>query len=323
MYHLGQALSTSDKVLPIQGQRGSVTHQNEHGERKGGNTMTPARKRLLIVILLVALAGVTTAILWPIVREPPRSTIPKPTELPQYYVLSATNGILKQYLVVEGERIKQDASLALVCDADYEQRVRNARAAVAHARLALEEARLEAITPDRTTAAGGSRIAARDRSQAKRDEQAIRNHEQAVRQLDIAVASAQAKLAEHRSQPFGSQEDARAIAATEADLARLQGKRDVADIELKRVRERAETRMGEAGGAAAIPIESTAVNRRINAAAEALKHKQEALSAVVEDAAAFTSTIPAPFGGQIIRLLHPKGSFIREGQPLVVIMQQP
>ena len=80
--------------------------------------------------------------------------------------------------------------------------------------------------------------------------------------------------------------------------------------------------MGEAGSAAAIPVESTAVNRRINAAAEELKHKQEALSAVVEDAASFTSTIPAPFGGQVIRLLHPRGSFIREGQPLVVIVRR-
>ncbi len=273
--------------------------------------------------ILFALAAVTTAVIWPIVREPPPSVRPPPAELPQYYVLSPTNGILKRYLVTEGEHVTKHASLALMGSADHEQRVRDARTAVARARLALEEARLEATVEDRSEKAGGGNAAAGDRSQAKRDQQAIRDQEQHVRELSIAVTTAQAKLVAVRSQPFGREGNATAIDAAEADLTRLQSKLDVANIELKQRRRRAVTRMTRDSDAAAVPHESTAVDRRISGAAAAMQHEQNKLIAIEEEGAQFTSTIPAPFGGQVIRILRPKGSFIREGQPIVVLMRQP
>ena len=283
----------------------------------------PKRQRRLIAAAVIILVAGATAIIWPIVREPPRRTLREPVDLPQYYVLSPTNGVLKQYFVTEGERVANSAPLAHVGNADHEQHVRKARAAVAQARLTLEEARLEARTLERTAIAASGNVAALDRSQAKRDKQAIRDQEQHVRQLEIAVTTAQAKLVKLQSQPFGRQGETGAIDAAAAEVTRLQSKFDVATIELKQRRERAAGRLGGTGVAATAPLETTESGRRVAAAAETMQRKQAELDAIVEAGMKLTATVQAPFDGQIIRLLHPEGSFVREGQPVVVLMQQP
>jgi len=291
---------------------------NETGKVPGAK-----RRRQLIVAGMVILVAGVTGVIWPKVNEPSRQTLTPPVDLPQYYVLSPTNGVLKQYLVVEGEMVAKSAPLAQVGDADHERRVRDARAAVAKARLAVEEARLEALTHERTAEIAGGNLAALDRSKAKQDQRAIRDQEQLVHQLGIAVTTAQAKLVKLRSQPFGANGDAGAIDAAAAEVTRLQSKLDVATIELKQRRERASARMGEASGAATAPAETTATSRRIGSASEALQRKQAELDAILAEGMELASTVQAPFDGQIIRRLHPEGSFVREGQPLIVLMRQP
>ena len=282
-----------------------------------------SRRRRLIVAGLIIVAIAIAVIVRPRLTEPSRKTLTPPVNLPQYYVLSPTNGVLKQYLVVEGERVAKSASLAQVGGADHEQKIREARAAVAHARLAVEEARLEVLTHERIASIADGSVAALDRSQAKRDKQAARDQEQHVRQLDIAVSTAQAKLVKLKSQPFGREGNADSIDAAAAEVTRLQSKLDMATIELKQRRERAATRLGEANGAATVPPETTATSRRIGSAAEALQRKQAELDAIIAEGVAETSTIQAPFNGQIIRRLRPEGSFLREGQPVIVLMRQP
>ena len=272
---------------------------------------------------LVILAAVTTAIIWPIVREPDHRALKEPADLPQYYVLSPTNGVLKQYLVTQGEMVTKSAPLVQVGNADHERRIRDARAAVAHARLAVEEARLEAVAHERSAIAGGGSLAALNNSQAKQDQQAIRDQEQHVRQLGIAVDTAQAKLVKLKSQPFGSEINTRAIGAATDEVTSLQSKLDVATIELKQRRERAAARMGEKSRAAAASLDNTGAGRRIDAATSVMQQKQADLDAIVEAGMPLTSTIQAPFDGLIISLLHHEGAFVREGQPVVVMMQKP
>jgi len=291
-------------------------------DNETGRTPAVKRRRLIAAGMVVLIAGVT-AVIWPKVNAPSRQTLTPPVDLPQYYVLSPTNGVLKQYLVVEGEMVAESAHLAQVGDADYEQHVRDARAAVAKARLAVEEARLEALAHERTAEVASGNLAALDRSKAKQDEQAIREQERHVRQLGIAVTTAQAKLVKLRAQPFGLDGDAGAIDAAAAEVTRLQSKLDVATIELKQRRERAATRMGETSGAATAPPETTATSRRVGSATEALQHKQAELDAILAESMHLVATVQAPFDGQIIRRIHPEGSFVREGQPLIVLMRQP
>jgi multidrug resistance efflux pump len=298
-------------------------HATMKENRDTTDSAIPKRQRRLIAAALIILIGGATAIIWPIVHEPPRRTLTDPASLPQYYVLSPTNGVLKQYLVTEGEMVAKSAPLAQVGNADHEQHVRNARAAVAQARLTLEEARLEARTLEQTAVAASGNMAALDRSQARRDKQAILDQEQHVRQLEIAVTTAQAKLVKLRSQPFGREGDTVAIDSAAADVTRLQSKLDVATTELKQRREQAAGRLGGTSAAAAAPAKTTETGRRVDAAAETMQRKQAELDAIIEAGMKLTSTVQAPFDGLIIRLLHPEGSFVREGQPVAVMMQEP
>ncbi len=255
-------------------------------------------------------------------RNPNSKESNSPQDLPQYYVLAPTNGILRHYLVKEGEHVDAHASIALISESAYEQRVRNARQAVAQARLIFEEARLESISSSRHNRSRAN-TGTEERMRAERDKQAIQGLEREIHELGIAVITAQAKLGSLEHQPFGNSAAPNIIKASETDLQNLQDKLEMATVRLEELRERMKERSVSTKGATTVPPVFNEADRQIGSAREHLQQEEAVLEAILKEAPKFTTIIASPFHGQVLQLLLPEGGFIRPGQPAITLTQLP
>lgn len=243
-------------------------------------------------------------------------------ELTQYSLLSPTNAIIKNYLVNEGELISKSSAAVLLIDPVFEQRIQQALTRVSNARLELEEKRVQSITLAKNVSPSERRIALQTRIQKKRDQVAIQNQKDHIQELSVALASFQAKLVELNSQPFGVNGNSEAIDATKVDITKFQEKLDMANVEIKHLQNKANSQMVQTGAILQDRDKTTVINRSIEIAKQKLKYEEAQLKDLQKQEPQFSTLVPAPFAGLIVENIYSKGTFVRKGQPILIMMQQ-
>jgi multidrug resistance efflux pump len=238
----------------------------------------------------------------------------------QHFVPSPADGVLAQLLVEEGDTVPRFAPLILLASPDHERRVRAARTEVADARMALKETQMSAMGGNRSAPTSASSLALQEHAEKKRDEAEIRARAGRVRELTIAVTSLQARRVDLKTKPFAGDDYSAETRVLDAELVRLQSTLDMATAELDRQRRTTSTRLSQTSVAARNPQNTRANSRAIQSARETLARRQAELDAALGDEFQFTIAIQAPFSGQIIRFLHNKGTYVREGEPLVILI---
>ncbi|MBT3192412.1 MAG: hypothetical protein HN341_07640 [Verrucomicrobia bacterium] len=284
---------------------------------------TKRRGRLLFGGTIAVIACLVAVVVVVRKNSDEQGTRPLEVELAQHFVLAPTDGILTQILISEGEQVAGNTALVQLGSPDHGLRIRKARAAVDDARIVLADVRLSSAQGRQAGAAAPGSAAIRERAQLKRDRQAIAVQATRVRELTQAVASLQAKRVNLNSQPFGREGNRTSRATLEQELTSLQGALDVATAELRQREKDAAAKVGQTSGAARAPRADGMEVRAIKAAVEALRLREAELLEALEEEALFTTPIHAPFDGMVLRVLHPKGTYVREGQPILILMPSP
>jgi len=243
-------------------------------------------------------------------------------DLSEQLVLAPTNAILSHVLVTEGELTQASAPLLEFSDAVYVQRVRRARAKVDAARLAIEELQLGGLeTRPAPQSPGAATLPLRE--QATRDQSVIREQQQRVRDLTTAVTTLQAKLGETGAHPFDSGMGGAAGEADALALTRRLSELDLANAELKQLQTTAASRMALSSGAATAPDRRDDTTRSVQLATESLALAAAELDSILAETAQFSTTLTAPFRGQIIAIIPTEGTFVREGEPILILKPIP
>jgi multidrug resistance efflux pump len=278
-----------------------------------------AQKAPVVLIVSAIVAGLLLVIITTILlfsRRP--SPSPQSFDLNQHCVLCPTNGILKRILAREGEYVTKSASLVQMSTPAYEQRVRDARAAVTMARLALEEARLSAAAQS-APGHGSQPPLPPDRTRAAQKQQAIQDQKLRARNIAAKLKATQATLTDLQAQPFNARINAQEIEAQQKLLTQYQAELDVTNVELKRLQSEA---AGNEPDSAGMPRDLSSTNRRLQTARDELTQAEVVLAEIQKEEPDFTELVCAPFSAQIIRHLHTEGRYVRQGQPLLILMQQ-
>ena len=243
-------------------------------------------------------------------------------ELNQYAILAPTNAIIKNYLVDEGELIAKSSATVMLIDPLFEARIQKALTKVSNARLNLEEKRIENISATKKITPSANRSALQNRIQIKRNQRSILNQKELVHKLSVALSSFQAKLVNLNSQPFGNKAENESINAIKADITKFQGKLDMANVELKQLQDAANIQLAKTGTPVQNNNKITAITRSIEIAEQQLKYEENLLKIIQQQEPQFSTIIPAPFSGLIIENILPENSYVREGQPILIMLQQ-
>jgi len=277
----------------------------------------------LLTTATLALLALLALIIYQFPNNDQTSTTPqKQIELKQYAILAPTNAILKNYLANEGELITKSSAVAILIAPHYEERIQQARNNASEARLILEEKRTELIVNARKSSPSQNRSTMQNRIQAKRNQREILHQKETIHKLTVALTTFQAKLVNLNSQPFGIKGNSEAINATKADITKFQGKLDIANAELQQLQNKTETKQAQANPTTHNENNTTSIYRSIKIAQRNLEYKEDLLKKIQKQESQFSTIIPAPFSGLIIETIFPESTYVREGQPILIMMQQ-
>lgn len=281
-------------------------------------TFSHRRRRAITVVALTTCIGIAfiTAIKN---RQKPEHRSASNRSQDAQYILSPTNGVVRRIMITEGERVPHNAPLLRISNPAYEQRVQTARDAVARARLELNEEPLASASSTGVTATDASIAQLQYRIHTERDARDIRNKNQQIRNYTRELTSLQATRIRIQADPLNTSD----ISTTETALSALQAKRDVAVSDLKRLTERAHSRMKKGSGASVSPQRSSAINRSRQGATEMLTFREAELEAVLREELQNGVDILAPFTGLIMNIRQREGNYVRRGQPLLTLTSLP
>jgi multidrug resistance efflux pump len=284
----------------------------ERAKSKKGRSIIVAAIGVLCILGLIAALRLSS---------PPTATSSAALNLTQLFILAPTNGVLTQILAGVGEHVDASAPLVQLGDPSYEIRVRVLRADIDSTRLALKEKQIVGLTTNRAATTAVGNTALKSQTQRRRDERAILDQTQRVRELTSSLVDLQAERVRLSARAPERLDNSNALEATDAGIASLQSVLDMARAELKRITNAAATGAKQESAPSRPSDYTYTEHRRFQYETDALKEKQIRLDAILEARERVAITVRAPFAGQIIRILHPTGTYVREGHPILILLR--
>jgi len=245
-----------------------------------------------------------------------------PPKTSQYAVLSTTNAILKEYRVNEGEFVNKSSDIAILIDSHFEEQLQNAHIKVSQARLTLQEKRIENISNARKPDQYTSNTSLQTRFKAKQTKNDIIRQKKTIRNLTATLAIFNAKFTELNSQPFQQKGNQDAIRSVKIDITKFESKLDVENVALKQLQSALEIQSAQVNIATQTKDIITASNRSIVIATNNLRYEENILKEIQQKKPQFSTTISVPFSGLITETRIPEGSYVREGEPILIMTKQ-